>query len=300
VCFNPLNVNMQVVIPQKTITLKTREAETKLLCTEVFVFKVTVDSVCFKDEAIPGNRGIRLTLSKGPIEWLHTALSQTQRSSSQDEVLFSFRQTCSVVWEGHDNLQISLYKPSLLNMLWPDKCIARCTLPLRSVFEQLVLSAESLCVEKAVFPLELQLFSENCDEEVSGTINLSLSCRSVELRKIGGHRALKFIQPWKGQLQDRISADVDTGVKVRFIQDLLALRDKLLELRADLIFSGFQRLKEEGFRINAADANFLVEPALALRLNLSGKEAMLSVIKKHLQDHLPDVDAWGTGRAFTC
>jgi len=265
------------------IVHKAGEESRRLEETQVFVFKVQIDSVTFDGAQLAKTRGLRFALalkqSAKPHEdriLLTPSIKPIVEESGEGrrQCFFSIRYEVDVLWEGDETLVLSAVEPG---RLFFSTQVACCDLPLAVCYEQLVSSAKNCNpTEAEPLPIELELESS---KGLNARCRIFVHCWKESLKALGGRRALRstFPEALPGGREIHSEAIRD---KMKEIHECHSLNEKLQKAQADLWLQGVKRLTDEGAldsqTLNLAKTVGLVSPERAEILRQTKNEPRLS------------------------
>ncbi|CAE7577157.1 unnamed protein product [Symbiodinium pilosum] len=235
------------------IVHKANEESRRLDETQVFVFKIQVDSVTFDGPQLAKTRGLRFALAlqkdreKSPEDRLMLTpcvkpiVEELEGGEGRQQCLFNLRYELDVLWEGGETLVLSASQPGLFF----SKVLASCDLPLALCYEQLVSAAKSCNpAEAEPLPIELELESQD-GKAVGGRCRIFVHCWKESLKSLGGRRALRSTIPEALPEGKQIHSDAIKH-KMKEIHECHSLNDQLEKAQANLWLQGVKRLTDEG------------------------------------------------------
>jgi len=228
------------------IVHKACEESRRLNETQVFVFKIQVDTATFEGSELAKTRGLRFALSlakehesSSPDRLIQTPSIKPllEEGEGRQRCFFKIRHEVDVLWEGDDKFILTAIQPGLFF----SSSLGSCELPLSVCYEQLVSTVKSCNPTEAdALPIELEFAGAK-----AGRCCLFVSCWKDSLGTLGGRKALRSTVPEVSDDGQMIHSDVIKH-KMQEIHECHSLNNKLSKAQANLWMQGVQRLTEEG------------------------------------------------------
>ncbi|CAE7749425.1 unnamed protein product [Symbiodinium sp. CCMP2456] len=231
---------------------KASEESRRLDETQVFVFKIQVDSVTFDGAQLAKTRGLRFALALQKHSGkshedrilltpsIKPIVEELESGEGRRQCFFSIRYEVDVLWEGDETLVLSAVEPG---RLFFSTQVASCDLPLAVCYEQLVSSAKNCNpTEAEPLPIELELESS---KGFSGRCRIFVHCWKESLKALGGRKALRSTFPESLPGGKEIHSEAIRH-KMTEIHECHSLNEKLQKAQADLWLQGVKRLTDEG------------------------------------------------------